>query len=123
LNKILNNNKIINKILKQIDIIIILHLYRIYNVYLKKNYCLKHFRNAIIIILRKLNKNNYFTITSYCSITFFNILNKIFEFILIKRVSYLTKTHKLLLRIYIKVRRFVSTKYALHYLVKKIHKT
>ena len=123
MNKILNDNKITNKILKQIDTIIVLYLYRIYNVYLEKNYYLEHFRNAITIVLRKLNKSNYFTITSYRSIAFLNILNKIFEFILIKRVNYLTKTHKLLSRIYMKAKRFISTKYALHYLVKRIHVT
>jgi hypothetical protein len=123
LNKILNDDEITNKILKQINIIIILYLHRIYNVYLEKNYYLEHFRNTIIIVLRKLSKSNYFTITSYCSIVFLNILNKIFKFILIKKVNYLTKTHKLLLRIYIKIRQFISTKYALHYLVKRIYIT
>jgi len=34
LNKILNDDEITNKILKQINIIIILYLHRIYNVYL-----------------------------------------------------------------------------------------
>ncbi len=122
-NKISNNNKITNKILKQINIIIVLYLYRIYNIYLEKNYYLEHFRNAIIIVLHKLNKSNYFTITSYCSIIFLNTLNKIFKFILIKRDTYLTKTHKLLSHIYIKTRRSILIKYILHYLVKKIYIT
>ena len=122
-NKILRDNEITNEILKQISITIVSHLHRIYNAYLKKDYCSKHFRNAIIIALRKSNKSNYFTITSYCSIALLNTLSKIFEFMLVKRISYLAKTHKLLLRTHIKARKFVSTKYALHYLVKKIYAT
>jgi len=120
-NKILNNNKITNKILKQIDVIILLYLHYIYNVYLEKNYCLEYFCNAITIVLRKLDKSNYFIVTFYCFIIFLNTLSKIFEFILIKRVNYLTKTHKLLLHTYIRAKRFVLTKYALYYLVKKIY--
>ena len=120
-NKILDNNKITNKILKQINIIIILYLYYIYNVYLEKYYYLKYFCNAIIILLCKLNKNSYFTIISYCFIIFLNTLNKIFEFILIKRVNYLIKTHKLLSHIYIRARQSILTKHALYYLVKRIY--
>ncbi len=123
LNKVSNDDKIINEILKQIDIIIVLYLHRIYNVCLEKNYYLEHFRNAITIVLRKLDKSNYFTITSYCSIVFLNTLSKIFEFILIKRVNYLAKTHKLLSRTHMRARRSISTKHALHYLVKRIHIT
>ena len=122
-NKISKNDEITNEILKQINITIVSHLHRIYNVYLKKNYYLKHFRNAIIIALRKLNKSNYFTITSYRFIAFLNILSKILEFMLAKKISYLAKTHKLLSRTHIRARKFVLTKYALHYLVKRIHAT
>jgi len=122
-NKILRDNETTNKILKQISITIMPHLHRIYNAYLKKSYCLKHFRNAIIIALRKLSKSNYFIVTSYRFIALLNTLSKILEFMLVKRISYLTKTHKLLSHTHIKARKFVSTKYALHYLVKRIHAT
>jgi len=114
-------NEIINETLKQISIIIVSHLHRIFNACLEKDYCSKHFRNAINIALRKLGKSNYFTTTFYRFIALLNTLSKLFEFMLIKRISYLTKTHKLLSRTHIKVRRIVSIKHALHYLVKRIY--
>lgn len=109
--------------MKQISVIIVSHLHRIYNVYLKKNYYLEHFRSAITIVLRKLDKSNYFTIAFYYFIAFFNTISKTFEFLLIKKISYLTKTYKLLSHTHIKAKRFILTKYALHYLVKKIYIT
>ena len=120
-NKALEKDEITNDILKIISLIITLHLQRIFNVSIKEDYCSKHFRNLIIITLRKLNKSSYVVVSFYRSITLFNIIDKIIKFIIIRRITYLVETHKLLLITHIRTRKAMFTEHALHYVMKKVH--
>jgi hypothetical protein len=51
------------------------------------------FRIAHIIILKKLNKKNYFDVKTYRFIILLNTLNKILKFVITRRINSLTKTY------------------------------
>ena len=121
--KISKDDDIINRVWKWINDIIASHLQRIFNVDLNENYCSKHFRKSIIITLRKSQKKFYSLAISYKLIVLLNIISKLMKFILVKRINFLTKKHDLLSRTHFEVRKVVSTKHALHYMMKRIHST
>jgi len=56
-------------------------------------------------MLRKSKKKNYFKSLFFKLIALLNILNKILESIILKRLCYVIKTHNTLLNIQIKARR------------------
>ena len=116
-------NEIINDILKQISKIIISYLHRIFNAFLNENYCSKHFHNSITITLRKSQKSCFIISSTYRLITLLNIINKLMKYILIKRINYLTKTYKLLSITHMSARKTISTKHALHYVLKRAYET
>ena len=92
------NDDIINRVWKWINDIIASHLQRIFNVDLNENYCSKHFRKSIIIALRKSQKKFYSLAASYRLIALLNTISKLMKFILVRRISFLTKKHDLLSR-------------------------
>lgn len=49
------------------------------------------------LVLQKLGKLNYIMAKAYHPITLFNMLEKTFEFILAKKITYLVETYRLLL--------------------------
>jgi len=56
-------------------------------------------------MLRKSRKKNYFKLLFFKFIALLNILNKILELIILKRLCYVVKTHNTLLNIQIKARK------------------
>ncbi len=58
---------------------------------------LSYFKKTITIILLKLRKKNYFKLLFFKFIALLNILNKILELIILKRLRYVVKTHNILL--------------------------
>jgi hypothetical protein len=58
---------------------------------------LSYFKKMITIILLKLRKKNYFKLLFFKFIALLNILNKILELIILKRLRYVVKTHNILL--------------------------
>ena len=58
---------------------------------------LSYFKKTITIILRKSREKNYFKLLFFKSIALLNILNKILESIILKRLRYVTETHNTLL--------------------------
>ncbi|KAK1995642.1 hypothetical protein LX36DRAFT_581985, partial [Colletotrichum falcatum] len=60
-----------------------------------------HFRKSIIVVLRKLSKDNYIMPKVYRLIALLNIVSKIINTIIVKRLSYLVETYRLLLDSYI----------------------
>ena len=120
-NKVSGDDDIINRVWKWISDIIASHLQRIYNVNLNENYCSEHFRKSVTIALRKPDKDIYSMTISYRPIALLNIISKLMEFILTKRISFLAKEHDLLSRTHFGARKVVSTEHALHYMMKRIH--
>jgi hypothetical protein len=55
-----------------------------------------YFKKTIIIMLRKSRKKNYSKLLFFKFIALLNILNKILELIILKRLRYVVKTHDIL---------------------------
>ena len=55
------------------------------------------FKSAIIIIIYKFRKEDYIYLSIYRFIIFLNILGKLLELIIAKRLYYITKEYSLLL--------------------------
>lgn len=83
------DDEITSGILLQITDIITPYLHRIFNACLEEGYCPEHFRNAVIIALRKPGKSTYRVAGSYRPIALLNTIAKLQEFILARRISYL----------------------------------
>jgi len=64
-----------------------------------------YFKKTVIIILRKLKKKDYLELSSFRFITLFDILNKMLELIILKRLYYVVKIYNTLLDTQIRVRR------------------
>ena len=95
-NKTFEKDEIFNHILKTALSHIVFALNWIFNTSLTLKYCFKHFRESIIILLRKSKKFDYFIFKVYRSIVLFNIMNKIMKIIMISRLSYAAEKHELL---------------------------
>ncbi len=55
-----------------------------------------YFKKTIITMLRKSRKKNYSKLLFFKFIALLNILNKILELIILKRLRYVVKTHDIL---------------------------
>ena len=95
-NKSSKKNEIFNRILKTVLSHIVFALNWIFNTNLTLKYCFKHFKESIIISLRKLNKFDYFIFKAYRSIVLLNTMNKIMKIIMTSRLSYATEKHEFL---------------------------
>ncbi|KAK1993401.1 hypothetical protein LX36DRAFT_586437, partial [Colletotrichum falcatum] len=60
-----------------------------------------YFKKSTIVVLKKLSKNNYIVPKVYRLIALLNIVNKIIDTIIVKRLSYLIEIYRLLLNSYI----------------------
>ncbi|KAK1990582.1 hypothetical protein LX36DRAFT_592308, partial [Colletotrichum falcatum] len=60
-----------------------------------------YFRKFTIVVLKKLSKDNYIVPKVYRLITLLNIVSKIIDAIIVKRLSYLIEIYRLLLDSYI----------------------
>jgi len=72
-------------------------------------------------MLRKLRKKNYSKLLFFKLIALLNILDKILELIILKRLCYVVKTHNTLLSTQIKVRKQCLTNIILQLITKKIY--
>ncbi len=80
-----------------------------------------YFKKTITIMLRKLRKKNYSKLLFFKLIALLNILDKILELIILKRLCYVVKTHNTLLSTQIKVRKQCLTNIILQLITKKIY--
>jgi len=64
-----------------------------------------YFKKAITIMLRKLDKKNYFKSSIFKSIALLNILNKVLKLIILKRLCYVIEAHNTLSNTQIKARK------------------
>jgi len=79
------------------------------------------FKSAITIVLRKLDKKDYFNTKTYRLIALLNTLNKILKFIISKRLRSIVKICDTILNTQIKACRHKSTNTILQLIIKKIH--
>ena len=95
--KALGPDQIPNEVLKVIAIEICSYLQQIFNDSFTLAYYLLHFKESIIVILRKHGSNkDYTSPKSYRPISLLNTIGKIMEAILATRISYMATTHSLL---------------------------
>ena len=120
-NKSSKKNEILNRILKTILSHIAFALNWIFNTNLTLKYCFKHFRESIIISLRKSDKFDYFILKAYRSIVFLNTMNKIMKIIMTSRLSYATEKHEFLSRNQFENKQKVFIEHVLHFIIERIH--
>ncbi len=87
LDKISNLDKIINKLLKIYVFIIMQLITSLFVVCIQQTYHSKTFKKVNIITLKKIDKRNYTISKTYRSIALLNIIDKILEFIMSKKIS------------------------------------
>jgi hypothetical protein len=90
------SNEIFNKMFKLLMKKLMFTLINLFKICAEQNYHSRCFRKTHIIFLKKSNKSNYTNFKTYRFIVFFNILNKTLKSIIVKQISNLAKTHKLL---------------------------
>ncbi len=117
----LNENEILNWVIKIAFSHIILVVKWIFNQNLRLEYCLKHFRKFITMFFRKINKLDYFVFKTYKLIVLLNTLNKIMKSIMTIRLNYTAKKHYLLLKRFFENRKNIISKHVLHYIMKIIN--
>ena len=93
----------------------------IFNNSIKFEYCSKHFKKSIIVVLRKFNKENYSIFKIYKFIALLNIMNKIMKSIVIIRLNYVIEQHNLLSKNHFDDKKNIFFEHALHYIMKIIH--
>jgi predicted RNA binding protein with dsRBD fold (UPF0201 family) len=115
------SNDISNKVLKLLINKFMSTLLRLFRVCATLNYHFRCFRETHIIALKKSNKSNYTNFKAYKFITLLNTLNKTFKSIIVKRISNLIETHKLLLNTQMSERRKRTCETTLKLFTKQIH--
>ena len=115
-------DQIPNEVLKVIAVEICSYLQQIFNDSLTLAYYPLHFKECIVVILRKHGGNRDFTSPkSYRPISLLNTIGKIMEAILATRISYMATTHNLLPRTHFGSRRGSCIETAVHNLLEIIY--
>jgi hypothetical protein len=121
LDKISSFDEIINKLFK-ICVFIMMQLFiSLFIVCIQQTYHSKTFIKINIITLKKIDKRNYTILKTYQSIALLNIIEKILEFIMSKKISWITKTHRLLFDTFMKYRKNRSIETILKLFIEQIH--
>ncbi len=121
LDKISSFDEIINKLLK-ICVLIMMRLFISLFVFcIQQTYHSKAFKKVNIITLKKVDKRDYTISKTYRLIALLNIIEKILKFIMSKKISWITKTHRLLFDTFMKCRKNRSIETTLKLLIEQIH--
>ncbi len=120
-NNVLKLDDISNKILQILCTELMLSLMSLFRVCVELSYHSDCFKMTHIIILKKLNKKNYFDVKIYRLITLLNTLNKTLKSIIIRRINNLTKTHDMLFASQMSNRKSRSCETTLKLLIEQIH--
>jgi hypothetical protein len=119
--KISNFDEIIKKLLKICAFIMMQLLTSLFVVCIQQTYHSKTFKKINIITLKKIDKKDYTISKTYRSIALLNIIEKILEFIMSKKISWIAKTHRLLFDTFMKCRKNRSIETTLKLLIEQIH--
>ncbi len=121
-NKALGPDQILNEIIKVIMPKITGLLEQIFNDSLSIGYYHAHFRESVIIILRKLGGNrDYTNPKNYPPISLLNTIGIIMEAIIAARISYIATTHEFLPTTYFEGRRGSCVETAIYHLLEKVY--
>ncbi len=121
-NKAPGPDEIPNEVIKVIMPEITGHLEQIFNDSLSIGYYPAHFRESVIVILRKLGGNkDYTNPKNYCPISLLNTIGKIMKVIIAVRISYMATTHELFPTTLFGGRRGSCVETAIHHLLEKIY--
>jgi hypothetical protein len=121
LDKISSFDEIINKLLKICAFIMMQLLISLFVVCIQQTYHSKAFKKVNIVTLKKIDKKDYTISKTYRSIALLNIIEKILEFIMSKKISWITKMHRLLLDTFMKCRKNRSIETILKLFIEQIH--
>lgn len=111
-----------NEILKVIACEICSFLEQIFNDSLALGHYPSHFKETIVVILRKIGGNrDYTSPKSYRPISLLNTLGKIMEAILATRISYMATAHNLLPKTHFGGRQESCIETAMHNLLEKVY--
>jgi hypothetical protein len=119
--KISSFDEIINKLLKICVFIMMQLLILLFIDCIQQTYHSKTFKKVNIIILKKIDKRNYTISKTYRSIALLNIIEKILEFIMSKKISWIAKTHRLLFDTFMKCRKNRLIETTLKLFIEQIH--
>ncbi len=121
-NKASGLDQISNEIIKVIMPEITDHWKQIFNDSLSIGYYPEHFRESVIIILRKLGGNrNYTNPKTYRPISLLNTIDKIIDVIIAATISYMATTHELLPKTHFGGWCRLCLETAIHHLLEKIY--
>jgi hypothetical protein len=121
LDKISSFDDIINKLLKFCAKTMIKLLISLFDVCIEQTYHLKEFKSINTITLKKTRKSDYITSKTYRLIILLNIMKKIMKSIMSRKISFLTKIHRLLLESYMRCRKKKFIDIILELLTKQMH--
>jgi hypothetical protein len=115
------SDEILNKMLKLLMKKLMFTLMNLFRVCAEQNYHSRCFKKTHTISLKKSNKSNYTNLKTYRFIVLFNILDKTLKSIIVKRISNLAETHKLLFETQMSERRERACETTLKFFTKQIH--
>ncbi len=121
LDKISNLDEIINKLFKICAFIMMQLFISLFVVCIQQTYHSKAFKKVNIITLKKVDKKDYTISKTYRSIALLNIIEKILKFIMSKKISWIAKTHRLLLDTFMRCRKRRSIETTLKLFTEQIH--
>ena len=93
----------------------------IFNASVHLKYHSKAWKTAVMLVLQKLNKDNYTDLKAYCLIVLLNIMKKLLEFIITQKMSQLVKTYSLLLKSQMSICKECLTETVLQLLTEQIY--
>lgn len=94
-NKAPGADGVINSILHKTLDLLLPSLHKVFNACLQLGYCPQHFKEAVIVVLRKQGKDDYAQPKSYRPIALLNTLGKVMEAIMANRLAYGADVHHL----------------------------
>ncbi len=115
------SDEILNKMLKLLMKKLMFTLMSLFKVCAEQNYHSRCFKKTHIISLKKSNKSNYTNLKTYRFIAFLNTLDKTLKSIIVRRISNLAETHKLLFETQMSERRERACETTLKLFTKQIH--
>jgi hypothetical protein len=115
------SDEIFNKVLKLLVKKLMSTLMSLFRICAEQNYHSRCFRKTHTISLKKSNKSNYTNLKTYRSIALLNTLDKTLKSIIVRRISNLAETHKLLLETQMSERRRRACETTLKLFTKQIH--
>ena len=121
INKTFETNQILNRMLKTLRETMTKKLILIFQICINVEYHSKSFREAKIIMFKKIKKSDYIFFKVYRLIALLNTMNKILKSIMINKITKLAKKNLLLSKSQMSAKRKKEIETTLKLLTKEIH--